>query len=104
MLLRAWLPLFTFFLTLLSICNADDRVLIANEDYNNGFYGDYPTHTYHSSKIKPPRLNFMQPFTNCDDGSYIFLTPRGRIANSSFYILDHEYVFAPLQRDRREAK
>lgn len=63
-------------------------MLVQSEEYNNGDFGEYPTHKFKTSSIEPPRLNFMKPFTNCDDGTYIFIAPRGYIAWSAFYILD----------------
>ena len=70
-------------------------MFLKNDKYNNGGYGNYPTHKFKTSTIEPPRLNFMKPFTNCDDGSYIFVSPRGAAAWSAFYILDAEYVPTP---------
>lgn len=64
-------------------------MLVADKQYNEGKYGQYPTHQFKTTIIEPPRLNFMKPFTNCDDGSYIFVAPRGNVAWSAFYILDH---------------
>lgn len=70
---------------------ADDKIFLKNNKYNEGEYGKYVTQKFRTSPIEPPRFNFMQPFSNCDDGSYLFISPRGNIAYSSFYIMDHEY-------------
>lgn len=72
-------------------CLADDKMFLKNSKYNAGEYGKYVTQSFRTTPIEPPRINFMQPFTNCDDGSFLFIAPRGEIAYSSFYIMDHEY-------------
>lgn len=53
--------------------------MVNDIDYNNGAYGRYVTQTFTSANITVPRLNMDMPFTNCDDGSYLFVTPRGEI-------------------------
>ena len=78
------------------LCWADEKSFLRNAKYNEGEFGHYPTHKFKTSVIEPPRLNFMQPFSKCDDGSYIFVSPRGNSAWSSFFILDHEYVSTPF--------
>ena len=86
-----------------SISWADEGAFHKDDDFNAGEYGIYPTHKFKTSTIEPPRINFMKEFSNCDDGSYIFVTPRGNVAYSSFYILDHECVAAtylPFYRTR----
>ena len=70
----------------------DDKTFYRNQKYNEGDFGKYPVHHFQTSDLTPPRINFMQPFTDCDDGSYIFVAPRGNVPDSSFYILDHEYA------------
>lgn len=70
---------------------ADAPVFLQNTKYNAGEYGKYVMQEFKTSHITPPRMNFMKPFTECDDGSYLFIAPRGNIADSSFYIMDHEY-------------
>lgn len=57
-----------------------------------GDYGTYPVHKFKTSNIEPPRFNFEAPFSGCDDGSYIFFSPRGNVVSATFYIYDHEYV------------
>lgn len=83
----------TFLLSslLLSTTSADDKVLLKNGKYNEAGYGRYVTQRFKTSPITPPRFNFMQPFSECDDGSYLFIAPRGYSANASFFIMDHEY-------------
>lgn len=61
---------------------------IQSEEYNLGAYGQYVNRTFKTSGIIAPRLNFMKPFTECDDGSLLFVTPRGEIVDSAPYILD----------------
>lgn len=53
--------------------------LIQDVDYNRGAYGRYVTQTFRSANITVPRLNMDMPFTNCNDGSYLFVTPRGEV-------------------------
>ncbi|KAK6068271.1 secreted protein [Seiridium cupressi] len=98
-LLRLVLP---FFLTWgwPQPCRADEPTFRNSVDFNNGKFGTYPTHKFKTSTIEPPRPNFMKPFSNCDDGSYIFVSPRGIVAPSSFYMLDHEggLIWGPDRR------
>lgn len=61
-------------------------------EYNLGAYGLYVNRTFQSSNVLAPRLNFEKPFTACDDGSYIFVTPRGEVVDSAPYILDVKCV------------
>lgn len=63
-----------------------------------GKHGTYPKHHFKTSVIEPPRLNFEEPFSKCDDGSYMFVAPRGNVVGQSFYILDLEYVLRSLRR------
>lgn len=53
--------------------------LVQDADYNEGAYGRYVTQTFRSANVTVPRLNMDMPFSNCDDGSYLFVTPRGEI-------------------------
>lgn len=93
---RAWLCILLAACLRALLCHADEKSFLKNAKFNDGEYGNYPKHKFRTSIIEPPRLNFMEPFTNCDDGSYIFVAPRGAAAWSSFYILDHEYVLPLL--------
>lgn len=77
-------------------CLADQEAFFQDEKYNHEDYGRWVTQKYKTSSIEPPRLNFMQPFTECDDGSYLFIAPRGDEANASFYIMDHEYASSSM--------
>lgn len=86
------LLLLAFFLRL---CAADKPSWIKDEEFMQGGHGTYPRHHFKTSIIEPPRLNFEEPFTGegkCDDGSYMFVAPRGNVVGQSFYILDLEYV------------
>lgn len=70
-------------------CLADQQAFINDAGYNNGDYGHYPHQTFFSrDNIESPRPNFVKPFTNCDDGSYLFVSLRGNIADAKPYILD----------------
>jgi hypothetical protein len=46
-------------------------------DIDKGLQGSYPVHSFVSSKIQAPDVNFRQWSPECDDGQYYFLTPRG---------------------------
>ncbi len=80
--------------TTLPLCRADQKPYLTNDDYNEGRLGRYVTQKFKTSELEPPLLNWMQPggFSNCDDGSYIFVSPRGNVPDATFYILDHEFV------------
>lgn len=55
-------------------CLADQQAFVNDARYNDGDYGHYPHQTFFSrAGIEAPRPNFMKPFTNCDDGSYLFV-------------------------------
>ena len=67
-----------------------------------GDHGTYPRHHFKTSIIEPPRLNFEASFReNCDDGSYMFVSPRGNVVGQSFYVLDLEYVLRWAMRPLR---
>lgn len=68
---------------------ARDETLYQSDEYNLGGLGKYVEQTFVSTKVTAPRLNVIKPFTKCDDGSYLFLAPRGEVANSTLVILDH---------------
>lgn len=64
-------------------------------EFNAGNYGRYVTQTFKSSNITATRINMMQPFTECDDGSYIFISPRGEdVDRPSASIYDPRYFKA----------
>ncbi|EME86751.1 uncharacterized protein MYCFIDRAFT_116419, partial [Pseudocercospora fijiensis CIRAD86] len=69
---------------------ADEAPFHANSQYNNAELGKYVTQTFKSNPhvTAVPVVNFMKPFTNCDDGSYLFIAPRGTVAESTPMILD----------------
>ncbi|KAK3719322.1 hypothetical protein LTR37_004541 [Vermiconidia calcicola] len=73
-----------------STCRADEQPYLRNKEYNEAEYGRYVTQKFKTVDIEAPLLNFMRPFTDCDDGSYIFVSPRGNVPDATFYILDHE--------------
>lgn len=71
-------------------CQADRAPFYADSKYNDAEYGFYVTQTFKSSPqvTGVPVVNFMEPFTRCDDGSYLLITPRGKVAESTPMILD----------------
>lgn len=71
-------------------CQADQAPFSADSKYNDAEYGFYVTQTFKSSPqvTGVPVVNFMEPFTRCDDGSYLLITPRGKVAESTPMILD----------------
>jgi len=71
-----------------SLAAAHDEALFRSTEYNAGQYGEYVLQRFTSTNVTAPRLNFMRPFTNCNDGSLLFIAPRGEKANSSVCILD----------------
>ena len=89
---RLCLWLLSSFALLFAQCWADAEPYYRNDEYNEGAYGRYVQQEYKTSDIAPPRINFMQPFNKpeCDDGSYIFVAPRGNVPNASFYIMDSD--------------
>jgi hypothetical protein len=81
----------------LPLCRADQQPYVKSDEYNNADLGRYVTQKFKTSDLEPPMMNSMQPggFSNCDDGSYIFVSPRGNIPDATFYIMDHECVLSP---------
>lgn len=71
-------------------CVADQAPFIRNSVYNSGKLGKYVTQTFLSNPkvTEVPIVNFERPFTNCDDGSYLFVAPRGNVAKATPMILD----------------
>nr|POF21072.1 putative oxidoreductase [Quercus suber] len=59
-----------------------------SEKFNAGEYGPWVLQSYNSSPVTSPRLNMMKPFSKCEDGSFLFIAPRGDRADSMPYILD----------------
>lgn len=62
--------------------------------FNEGAYGLYVNQTFKSSNVIAPRINFDKPFSECDDGSYLFITPRGEATKPNPVILDAKYESA----------
>ncbi|EMC95695.1 hypothetical protein BAUCODRAFT_499289 [Baudoinia panamericana UAMH 10762] len=78
-----------FFVPILAAhSSADEPPFFQSGEYNAGEYGKYVTQNFITANVTVPRLNVNRPFTNCDDGSYLFIAPRGEVANSSVCILD----------------
>ncbi|KAK1814756.1 hypothetical protein LTR12_010892 [Friedmanniomyces endolithicus] len=76
------------FLGLPSFLLAHEEALYRSEEYNAGKHGDYVEQHFVSTNVTAPRLNFMRPYGTCDDGSYLFIAPRGEKTQSSVCILD----------------
>ncbi len=84
----------------LRLCRADQPPFLRDELYNEAERGRFVYQTFKTSELQPPRWNMMSPFNKCDDGSYFFMTTRGNIPDSTFYIMDHECVcISPWQVD-----
>ena len=89
--LKLWLSLpSTLLLAPIPYSYADEEPFIADESYNSGDLGRYVTQSYKTTKEIAPRFNINLPFTNCDDGSYIFIAPRGWVPDATLYIIDAE--------------
>ncbi|KAK4619493.1 hypothetical protein CLAFUW4_11204 [Fulvia fulva] len=74
------------------------EVFIQDEDFNQAAYGNYVLQTFNSTNVSVPRMNMMKPFTACDDGSYIFVTPRGEIAGrptAAIYDVSGSLIWTP---------
>lgn len=83
------LPVILLLLTL-RCCLADQTPFYSDSAYNSGKLGKYVTQTFLSNPqvTQVPIVNFEKPFTNCDDGSFLFVAPRGVVARSTPMILD----------------
>ena len=57
---------------------ADLESLINSTQFDAGEYGQYPTQAFHSSTVLSPRLKFLDTNEACRDGTYTFITPRGK--------------------------
>ncbi|RMY41205.1 hypothetical protein D0866_00742 [Hortaea werneckii] len=89
--LKLWLSLpSTLLLAPIPYSYADEEPFVADEKYNSGDLGRYVTQSYKTTKEIAPRFNINLPFTNCDDGSYIFIAPRGWVPDATLYIIDAE--------------
>lgn len=88
--LPATLLLFAAAAAIIPACRADEEAYHDDALYNKGDLGRYVTQNFHTTKHIAPRLNINLPFTGCDDGSYIFIAPRGNVPDATLYILDAE--------------
>lgn len=67
-------------------------MFIEDEDFNQAAYGNYVLQFFKSANVSVPRMNMMKSFTACDDGSYIFVTPRGEtVEHPNAAIYDARY-------------
>lgn len=74
------------------------EAFLQDAEFNNGAYGLYVRQTFKSRNVTVPRLNMQQPFTNCDDGSYLFITPRGEVVDkpiATIYDASGSLVWTP---------
>ncbi|KAK0253134.1 hypothetical protein LTS09_011805 [Friedmanniomyces endolithicus] len=67
---------------------AHEEALYRSEEYNAVQQGEYVEQHFISTNVTAPRINFMRPYDICDDGSYLFIAPRGEKTQSSVCILD----------------
>lgn len=88
-ILRQWLSLPAILLAT-SSATADELPFLNDASYNKGDLGHYVTQSFKTIDDIAPWLNVNLPFTNCDDGSYIFIAPRGNVPDATLYILDAE--------------
>ncbi|EME41573.1 hypothetical protein DOTSEDRAFT_176803 [Dothistroma septosporum NZE10] len=80
------------------------EVFDQDEEFNQAAYGNYVVQTFKSANVSVPRMNMMRPFTECDDGSYLFVTPRGEIVDhptAGIYDARGSLIWTP-QEDYRE--
>lgn len=93
-----------FALLFLSSCLADHPVYINSAAYNNGSLGAAVNQTFQSSPVTAPVLNSRKPFAGCDDGSYLFIAPRGEVGHPTLYILDHNGSLVWTPSESRKQK
>ena len=56
---------------------------------DSGKHGSYPVKKFISSKLRAPQFNFLQWHSECDDGLFYFITPRGwKVSDPGPMILD----------------
>ncbi|KAK4506438.1 hypothetical protein PRZ48_000170 [Zasmidium cellare] len=61
----------------------------AGSDIIRGSSNSYPTHTFYSSKVKAPIIDFQTRSPACNDGGHYFITPRGwKVPSPGPMILD----------------
>ncbi|KAF2862504.1 hypothetical protein K470DRAFT_255793 [Piedraia hortae CBS 480.64] len=93
-------------LLFLALSGADRAPLINSERYNEGLFGAYVEEQFISDEaLVAPVLNQIKPFTACDDGSLLFIAPRGPNATAPRpYILnaDGSMVWTPVDGDYGE--
>ncbi|PLB52060.1 hypothetical protein P170DRAFT_348536 [Aspergillus steynii IBT 23096] len=79
---------------LLSLCGlvqADYGPYIQSGDYDAGKFGSWPTETYRSTPIIGPTLNYLESSTQCKDGQYTLISPRGGgVATPGPMIIDQD--------------
>ena len=67
------------FVVFTAVCSGSTDHFINSTKYNEGEYGRYVTQNFRTASVKAPKPNLMMPFSACDDGSKLFLSPRGMI-------------------------
>lgn len=79
---------------LLWVCGlvrADYGPYLQSEDYDEGKFGSWPTETYRSTPIIGPTLNYLESSTQCKDGQFTLIAPRGGgVATPGPMIIDQD--------------
>lgn len=71
-----------------------------DDDYNRARYGQYVSNSFKTENVTAPRLNIMNPLSKCDDGSYIFVAPRGnavQVPTAAIYDASGSLVWTPTE-------
>ena len=82
--------LFFLLLDLSKRAVADLPPFVADDSFEKGLYGLYPSQTFVSSDLRAPRPNLLQHSARCQDGLFTLLAPRGNAVSAAPMILDHE--------------
>jgi hypothetical protein len=60
-------------------CHASKDAFFQSAEYNAEKYGRYVVQEFKSTAIRAAQPNIMKSFSNCDDGSKLFVAPRGTV-------------------------
>ncbi|KAK1149065.1 hypothetical protein N8T08_007742 [Aspergillus melleus] len=78
-------------LCLCSLVQADYGPYHQSVDYDEGKFGAWPTETYRSTPIIGPTLNYLESSTQCKDGQFTMIAPRGAgVATPGPMIIDQD--------------
>jgi hypothetical protein len=74
-------------------CHASKDAFFQSAEYNAEKYGRYVVQEFKSTTIRAAQPNIMKSFSNCDDGSKLFVAPRGTVpvASAGPMIFDLKY-------------